>query len=148
MRRKFWLLCFVLSFLYPFSVGAKNENFGNFPAVKYVRNYDGDTVTINIAGVHPLLGENIAVRIRDIDTPEIRTKCKREKALGRNAKRLVTSLLKNAKTIELRNVSRGKYFRIVGDLIADGKNVGDILVKNKLAVRYDGGKKTFDWCKA
>jgi micrococcal nuclease len=60
---------------------------------------------------------------------------------------LVNSLLKNAKVIELKNMKRGKYFRIVADVYYDGKNLAEILIKNKLAVKYDGGTKTKDWSK-
>jgi len=41
---------------------------------------------------------------------------------------------------------RGKYFRIVGRLIADGVNISDLLIERQLAVLYDGGTKTKDWC--
>ena len=46
----------------------------------------------------------------------------------------------------MQNVQRGKYFRIVADLILDGENSGDILIHEKLAIRYDGGRKTHPWC--
>jgi len=46
----------------------------------------------------------------------------------------------------LKNVQRGKYFRILADVQADRKDVADILIKKRLAVRYDGGTKGFDWC--
>ncbi|HJO93596.1 MAG TPA: thermonuclease family protein [Victivallales bacterium] len=87
------------------------------------------------------------IRLNDIDTPELRTKSAKKKQLARTAKRLVGSLLKNAKVIELRNMQTGKYFRIVADVYFDGKNLGDILIKNKLAVRYGRGTKTKDWSK-
>ena len=38
-----------------------------FHCVTYLRNYDGDTITFEIPGVHPLLGHQIGVRIRNID---------------------------------------------------------------------------------
>ena len=40
---------------------------------------------------------------------------------------------------------RGKYFRIVGRLIADGVDISDLLIDKSLAVPYDGGTKTEDW---
>lgn len=118
-----------------------------FQCVKYIRNYDGDTITFKIPDVHPLLGENISVRVNGVDTAEIRTKDKCEKEKGRNARKLVESLLKKAKRIDLKNIQRGKYFRVIADVIVDGKSVGDVLIKNNLARRYDGGKKsTASWC--
>ncbi|MGB5686829.1 MAG: hypothetical protein WBM35_13520 [Candidatus Electrothrix sp.] len=47
----------------------------------------------------------------------------------------------------MKNVQRGKYFRILADVQADRKYVADILIKMGLAVRYDGGTKGFDWCR-
>jgi len=41
---------------------------------------------------------------------------------------------------------RGKYFRIVGRLIADDVDISDLLIQKNLAVLYDGGTKTKDWC--
>ena len=127
------------------SATAVDKTYGNLPA-QYLKNYDGDTITVTIPGVHPLLGDKISVRVRGIDTPENRGKCQKEKDLARTGQRLVESMLKNAKAVTLENVGRGKYFRIVADVVADGKSVGAVLLKNNLAVAYDGGKKIMDWC--
>lgn len=35
----------------------------NLRCVKYVRNYDADTVTFNIPKVHPLLGKKVNIRV-------------------------------------------------------------------------------------
>ncbi len=119
-----------------------------FRCVQYVKNYDGDTVTVKIPGVHPLIGDNISVRITGIDTPEKTGKKPCEKERARDAQRFVANQLKNAKSIELRQVGRDKYFRILAEVWADGQNVGDLLIKNKLALPYDGGRKPAgtNWC--
>ena len=59
-------------------------------------------------------------------------------------------LLNNAQTITLTiddnpKEVRGKYFRIVGRLIADGQDISDLLIEKQLAVPYGGGTKTNDW---
>ena len=77
----------------------------------------------------------------------MRGKCEQEKLLARKAKQYTLMALSNAKTIELRNMQRGKYFRIVAEVYADGQSVGDGLVREGLAVVYDGGKKVKDWCR-
>lgn len=119
----------------------------SFQCVEYVRNYDGDTVTVDIPNVHPLLGKKISVRVRGVDTAEVRTKEKCEKQASRRARKLVKSLLKHAKRIDLQNVERDKYFRILADVYVDGKSIAEILLKNKLAVAYDGGSKAkTNWC--
>ena len=118
-----------------------------FRCVKYLKNYDGDTITFEIPNVHPILGKKISIRVNGVDTAEIRTKDQCEKTNARTARKLIKSILTRSKSIELRNIQRGKYFRIVADVYADGKSIKDTLVQNNLAVLYDGGTKTkVDWC--
>ncbi len=124
----------------------KQKSYGNFNNVRFVKNYDGDTITVDLKNQHPLFGDDISVRVAGIDTPEMRGKCAQEKELAREAKKIVSDLLENARTVKLKNVRRGKYFRIVADVYAGRKNVADVLVKKGLAVRYDGGTKTYNWC--
>lgn len=120
----------------------------NFRCVKYIKNYDGDTVTIEIPSVHPLIGKNISVRIVGIDTPEKNGKKPCEKQRARDAQRLVANLLKRGKQIDIKKVDRDKYFRILGEIWVDGQSVGEVLIKNKLAYSYDGGRKPagINWC--
>lgn len=120
----------------------------SFRCVRYLKNYDADTITVDIPGLHPLLGKKMNIRVRGVDTPEIRTKNSCEKEKGRHAKKLVRNLLKKAKRVDLENIERGKYFRVVADVIIDGKNLTDYLVRNGLGYPYDGGtKKKVNWCK-
>jgi len=101
----------------------------------------------DISSYPDITGKRIPIRVNGIDTPELRTKCIKEKNLAKKAKQLTVSILRDAKVIELRNMQRGKYFRIVADVYADAKSLANILIENNLAVRYDGGTKTKDWCK-
>lgn len=118
-----------------------------FRCVEYVKNYDADTVTFNIKGVHPLIGEKISVRVNGLDTPEVKGKLPCEKEAARTAQKLVQNLLKNAKVINLENVDRDKYFRVLANVIVDGKDLTEILLKNKLGYAYHGEtKKKIDWC--
>lgn len=118
-----------------------------FRCVKYVRNYDADTITFDIPNVHPIIGDKISVRVRHIDTPEIKGKLPCEKEAARSAKRLIENLLKNAKRIDLENVDKDKYFRLLADVIVDGKPIKDILLKNNLAYAYEGKtKQKINWC--
>ncbi len=99
-----------------------------------------------LSGLHPIIGEKINIRVNGIDTPEIRGKCEKEKYDAKQAKEMVTDILKDAEQITLKNMERGKYFRIAADVIVDGENLADVLVEAGMAVRYDGGKKTHKWC--
>lgn len=115
--------------------------------MKFLHNYDGDTIQFSIPDVHPLLGQKISVRVLGLDTPEVKGKQPCEKEAARTAQRLVESILKNAKVINIEEASRDKYFRILGKVIADGQSVTDILLKNKLAYSYYGKTKAkIDWC--
>lgn len=115
--------------------------------VRFVGNYDGDTFTVNIPGIPPLFGHKISVRIRGIDTPEITGKAPCEKERAQDAKRFVYNKLSTATSIQLHNVARDKYFRILADVILDGVTLSSLLIKSKLAIPYDGGaKESIDWC--
>lgn len=45
-----------------------------------------------------------------------------------------------------RSIKRDKYFRLLGDVYVDDKNLGASLVKAGLAVPYEGGTKK-NWCR-
>ncbi|MGD9807332.1 MAG: thermonuclease family protein [Deferribacterales bacterium] len=79
---------------------------------------DGDTIRCDIADLPEIFGSGISVRLKDCDSPEIRTADKAEKAAGHKAKQELTEKV-TGKQIELKNVSRGKYFRLVADVYAD-----------------------------
>ena len=118
-----------------------------FHCVSYVRNYDADTITVTIPGLPPILGRDIAVRLVGLDAPEIKSRsaCEREKA--RVARDYVQSLLSRATSISLHDVDRDKYFRILADVHVDGRSLNQILLREKLAVPYAGGRKsTVNWC--
>ena len=120
--------------------------FGDYEGAVYVRNYDGDTITFNLPGLHPIIGEKISIRVNGIDTPEIKGKCEKEKYDAQQAQQMVADILKDAEQITLKNMEPGKYFRIAADVIVDGENLSDVLIEAGMAIRYDGGKKTHKWC--
>ncbi len=140
-RLIFLVLAFLLLPSYSFA-----KAFGDFEGAIYVRNYDGDTITFNLPGLHPIIGEKISIRVNGIDTPEIRGKCDKEKYDAKQTKEMVADILKDAEQITLKNMQRGKYFRIAADVIVDGEDLGNMLVEAGMAIRYDGGKKTRKWC--
>jgi len=128
------------------------STFGSLPVTQLHEVIDGDTIRVTIGSVHPLLGDRIKIRVKDIDTPEISDwkygyKCQQELELGLEAKRVAEEFLGGAESIELRNVSRGKYFRIAADVYVDDQNLSDVLLDQGLAHVYIGGKgKKKSWC--
>ena len=140
-------LLFSLSFISLFTTHLLcEENYGSVTISELISVYDGDTFKVNIKEYPAVLGEKISVRVNGIDTPEIKGKCPQEKELAQKAKKVAVYMLKNATVIELRNMQRGKYFRIVADVYADGVSLSEKLIEKKLAVAYDGGTKTKNWC--
>jgi len=145
---KFFLFCLFFSLsVFVNAESLKNKNFGNVIVSEVMSIYDGDTFRANIAGWPDIISYRIGIRIGGIDTPELRSKCQIEKIKAKLAKQFTVENLRKAKKIELRNMKRGKYFRIVADVWVDGKNLAEALFKAGHAVKYDGGTKTKDWCK-
>lgn len=122
------------------------QTYGNIEGAIYVRNYDGDTITVDLPGVHPLFGNNISVRLAGIDTPEKNGKCEREKMLAKEVKNVVAAALAGARKIVLADVARDKYFRINARILADDVDIDAMLIERGLAVPYDGRTKTHNWC--
>ena len=120
--------------------------YGTVTVSKVISVYDGDTFRVNIDSLPPIVGKNIAIRVNGVDTPEIRGKCLYEKNLALKARDFVRDKLANAKEIKLTNLQRGKYFRVVANVLVDGISLEQELLDNELAYEYSGGKK-LSWCK-
>jgi len=115
--------------------------------VKYLGNYDGDTISVEIPDVHPLLGRKVGVRVLGVDTPEMKGKGKCEKDRAKAAQAFVAEKLSKAKRIDLVNVQRDKYFRVLADVEVDGASLSNSLREQGHARDYDGGTKgSDDWC--
>jgi micrococcal nuclease len=107
--------------------------------------YDGDTFKIDLQGVHPLFGDKLPIRVKGIDTPEMRGTSEEVKALAIQARELTENTLKSAQKIELRNPERGKYFRVVAEVWVDGKALAGMLKEKGLAKDYDGEGQRPSW---
>lgn len=107
--------------------------------------YDGDSFRVDLEGCYPeVFSKNIPVRLSNVDTPELRSSSMIEKKLAQLAKLYTKQRLEKAKEIVLKNVKRGKYFRIIADVYVDGKNLGEELIEKEFAQAYFGGAKP-DW---
>ena len=87
----------------------------------------------------------MSIRINGIDTPELRGKCDKEKQLAKLAKHFTVERLRAAKSVVLKNIKRGKYFRLIADVYVNGVNLGEQLIKQGHAVKYTGKTKQ-TWC--
>jgi micrococcal nuclease len=139
------LIIIIIMLTVSFSLYAKDKNYGDVKVLEVTSIYDGDTFRANIEDYPAIIGEHMSIRINGIDTPELRGKCETEKQLARKAKQFTVEHLRAAKSITLKNIKRGKYFRLIADVYVDGISLGELLIKYKHAVIYQGkAKKT--WC--
>lgn len=122
------------------------------PVVSAVRSvYDGDTFRVDVEGWPRIIGSNIPIRLRDWDTPELRSRCDtlelrvQEKALGHRARDFTARALAGASTITLHDVGRGSFFRVVADVHLDGEPLANKLIEANLAIPEESGSDT--WCR-
>jgi endonuclease YncB( thermonuclease family) len=97
---------------------------------------DGDTIVWR--------GET--VRLRDIDAPELYGRCEGEKALAAKAALHLRMLLDTDDIVLQRDLQRplDPDGRTLGDVLADGIDVGDIMIVDKLARPWRGRRES--WC--
>ena len=113
--------------------------------VKITRVIDGDTVDAEVdLGFDTFIKDRI--RLMGLDTPESRTRNKKEKALGLAAKAYLKELLRENKGDVILRTSKegkGKFGRILGTLlIYDGMtSVNQMLIDEGHARDYFGGSK-------
>lgn len=134
----------IVMLIVSFSANAKT-NFGVALVSEVVSVYDADTFRVNIKGWPPVVGLNMPIRVNGIDAAEIRGKCLKEKSLAKQARLFTVNFLK-AGTIELHNITRGKYFRFAADVFVNKQSLGDALIKAGHARVYDGKSKRDGWC--
>ena len=108
---------------------------------KVTRVVDGDTVDVLID-----LGFDISyssrVRLFGIDTPESRTRDKDEKARGLISKDFLKSYLdKGGVVIRTRKDKKGKFGRILGEMIVEDTNINELMIEEHHAVKYHGQSK-------
>ena len=114
--------------------------------VKVQRVVDGDTVDVSVdLGFD--IWHNARVRMMGRDTPESRTRNLEEKALGLASKARLKELLKGKKIrLECSKEGKGKFGRILADIVTIDKEGNEININNRLieeghARPYFGGSK-------
>ena len=107
---------------------------------RIVKVYDGDTCTI----LFRWKKQNIktSCRILGIDTPELRTSNKKEKALGYAAKEYLEYMILE-QILKVKFSKDDKYGRpLVEIFLHNGTSVADLMIKQGHAKPYFGGAKT------
>jgi len=115
---------------------------------KILRIVDGDTVDIDIDLGFGMWMHKERVRMMGIDTPESRTSDKTEKVFGLASKERLKEMLPIGSTQILKTEidksgedAKGKFGRILGDFLIEGKRVSEILIEEGHAVAYHGQSK-------
>jgi endonuclease YncB( thermonuclease family) len=117
---------------------------------KVVKVYDGDTITIASPlpnTIDPIY--RFSVRLRDIDSPEIKGVSEYEKELAVIARNALSEKILY-KMVVLENIDTEKYGRMLADVFlanettmakADTVSISKWMLENKYAVAYNGGTK-------
>ena len=110
-----------------------------------VKVVDGDTVDVDIDLGFSVWLKKQRVRLYGLDTPESITRDKEEKKYGLLAKAKVLEHCPIGSKIKVKTQkgkSKGKYGRILGELISDKSvNVNKFLIDNNYGVDYHGFSK-------
>lgn len=125
---------------------ARDEISGPVSA-EIIRVIDGDTLLVE-AQPWPQQKMEVYVRIRGIDTAELKSRCEKIRTAALGARQAMEELAAQSRRVELRRISGDKYFgRIIADVIfADGRSAADNLLLAGLARPYDGGRKPKEAC--
>lgn len=115
---------------------------------KILRVVDGDTVDVDIDLGFGVWMHKERVRMMGIDTPESRTRDSVEKQFGLASKDKLKSLLPIGSMQILKTEidksgedAKGKFGRILGDFLIEGKRASEILIEEGFAVAYHGQSK-------
>jgi micrococcal nuclease len=115
---------------------------------KILRVVDGDTVDVDIDLGFGVWLKKERVRMMGIDTPESRTRDKEEKKFGLAAKQFVKDYMPVGSIQVLKTEidksgedKKGKFGRILGDFLIDGKKLTKIMITESHAVAYHGQNK-------
>ena len=112
-------------------------------ACKVQRVVDGDTVDVVLNLGFDIMYKS-RVRLYGIDTPESRTRNLDEKARGKMAGAFLKNKIDSGKKVVIQTKlkdSRGKFGRVLGNIIVDGININQLMIDNYHAAAYFGQSK-------
>ena len=104
---------------------------------------DGDTIDVVLDLGFDILYRS-RVRLYGIDTPESRTRDLDEKARGKMASAFLKEAIEGGDKIVIQTKlkdSRGKFGRVLGNVVVDEENINQSMIDANLAVAYYGQSK-------
>lgn len=102
-----------------------------------IRVWDGDSLRLGMTQ------EAEAIRIFNIDAPEIEGECAYESDLAQRSKHRLAELLQGQR-VEIRRQGTDRYGRTLASVSVNGSDAGDILVSEGLARTWRGRREP--WC--
>ena len=105
---------------------------------------DGDTCDVVLDLGFDIL-YRCRVRLYGIDTPESRTRDKDEKVRGKLASAFLQEAIDSGDKVVIETKlkdSKGKFGRVLGNVMVDGVNINQMMIDNHLAVAYFGQSKS------
>jgi len=102
--------------------------------------YDGDTLRATVEG------QSTRIRLMGLDTPEMppRAKCEAERAGAYAARDRLRALLRGA-VVAFCPDGQDRYGRTLAVVLADGRDVAEVLIGEGRAREYHGGRRA-GWC--
>ena len=116
--KKFILIIFLF-----FPIASFTKEYQNFYNVKYIDNYDGDTITVELKVFKKGKTEFMVrddVRLKNINAEEIKNRNIEKKKIAVKQKEELRNRLRNAKQIDLLNCERERYGRMLCEVWVDG----------------------------
>lgn len=130
----------------PLPAMAKRRNdFAGPVSARVLKVLDGDTLLAE-AEIWPGQTLRVNIRIRGIDAPEMKSRCKAEREAALRARAALSDLVAGG-AISLSNIGGAKYYgRVLADVDTEaGEAVATVMLDRGLARPYDGGKRQ-GWC--
>ena len=92
------------------------------------------------------------IRLLGIDAPETReARCEHERVAGYKTKARVVDLLRFGRAVDIHRHGHDQYGRRLAHIVIDGRDLGEQLVREKLALPYRSGAEAkaarlAQWC--
>lgn len=117
-------------------------------------------LAVNVSSVEVTGADSVRVNGReyalyDVDAPQVRAQCRRERERAAETAAYVRTLMANAEHIEInpgydprgrRSWPSDRFGRRLADIRIDGRDLGDLLMAQGRAVRWDNAG-THNWCR-
>lgn len=103
--------------------------------LRVIRVYDGDTFFVDLACNQPVFCDNMRIRVRGVDTPEMRGGTAITKEAALKAKVFTETFLSGAIPV-LENIGRDKYFRLLASVKVKRRDLATELIAWGLGLPY------------